>query len=100
ADHPIAYWPMDDSSSPLTDATGNGNNGVYGAGVSFNAPSVLPGFPSDPSVSFSGSQNAYLPTRKPGSRLLSLWGPASTSGSSGRALPLTKASTSSWKRAA
>ena len=63
ADHPVAYWPMDDTSSTLTDATGNGNDGVYRSGVSYNQPSVLPGFPFDPSVGFSGGEDAYVPTR-------------------------------------
>lgn len=35
ADHPVAYWPMDETAGTvMTDASGNGNNGAYSGNVS------------------------------------------------------------------
>jgi hypothetical protein len=56
ADGPLAYWRLGDSASPAVDLTGNGHNGVAGAGVVFNQPSLLGSDTADKSINTGGDR--------------------------------------------
>lgn len=44
ADHPIGYWPCNETSGTvLTDASGNGHHGVISSGVTYAAAPLWPG---------------------------------------------------------
>src|SRR2546422_11078822 len=42
ADHPVAYWRLDEETGTgLVDASGNGNDGTYAGAVSLGQPGAL-----------------------------------------------------------
>lgn len=42
ADHPVAYWRLDEASgTAMVDATGNGNDGAYAGAVTLGQPGAL-----------------------------------------------------------
>lgn len=82
AGNPVAYWRLGESTGTTTgvDATGNGNDLTYGAGVFFEQPGAITGDPNtaidfDPSVS---NNRAYItaanfPTFPRGSISVEFW---------------------------
>jgi hypothetical protein len=55
ADHPVAYWRMDDTTgSTMIDASGNANNGRYVGAYSLGQPSAIAGG----AVAFDGQSGA------------------------------------------
>ena len=61
----VGYWPMDDTASPTTDATGNGSTGNWQNGPAFMAPGVPTlTFPNPGCLSLNGT-NQYVDLGKP-----------------------------------
>lgn len=54
ADHPVAYWRLDDSGTNIADASGNGHNGILSGSVVEGVPGALSGG-TDKAVIFNGS---------------------------------------------
>jgi len=53
ADHPSIYYRLDETAGPTAfDSSGQGQNGQYGAGVTYNVPGALAG---DPDTAVSGT---------------------------------------------
>jgi len=53
ADHPSIYYRLDEAASPIAfDSSGHGQNGQYGADVTYNVPGALAG---DPDTAVSGT---------------------------------------------
>jgi Concanavalin A-like lectin/glucanases superfamily len=58
SDHPVAYWPIDETSGTvMTDATRNGNNGDYTGGFALGQPGAVAGV-ANGSVAFDGLTGA------------------------------------------
>jgi hypothetical protein len=55
ADHPLAYWRLDEASrpGPALDSTGNGHTGLYAGDASLGVPGLLVGDP-DLAAAFDG----------------------------------------------
>jgi hypothetical protein len=54
ADHPVAYWRMDDTGSTMADASGNANNGHYAGTYTLGQPGAIGGG----AVAFDGQSGA------------------------------------------
>ncbi len=62
ADHPVAYWRMDDATgSTMADASGNANNGRYVGAYTLGQPSAIAGG----AVAFDGQSGAATVVNSP-----------------------------------
>jgi hypothetical protein len=57
ADHPVAYWRMDDTGSTMADISGNANNGRYAGIYTIGQPGAIGGGGST-AVAFDGQSGA------------------------------------------
>src|ERR1700686_1686157 len=57
ADHPVAYWRMDETTgSPMAESTGNANNGHYAGIYTLGQPGAIGG--GSAAVAFDGQSGA------------------------------------------
>jgi hypothetical protein len=56
ADHPVAYWRMDDTGSTMADISGNANNGRYAGIYTIGQPGAISG--GSTAVAFDGQSGA------------------------------------------
>jgi hypothetical protein len=58
ADHPVAYWRMDDTGSTMADISGNANNGRYAGIYTIGQPGAISG--GSTAVAFDGQSAASV----------------------------------------
>ncbi len=60
-DGPVALWRLDDATTTITDASGNGHNGTATVGVTLGTPALVPNRPESKSITLTGSNRVTIP---------------------------------------
>src|SRR5256885_13055454 len=56
ANNPVAYWPLDEATTAISDSSGNAHNGTATVGVLLGQPSLVPTLPTNTAVRATGNE--------------------------------------------